>query len=351
MDFDDLDDLDPVVVSDAPPAAAVKAYQPEDYMPPILRNFRLPDFSELPPQIVKLLPEKDLHLKARPKVCVRCFVFYGAGDTWYAWAMLAATAPAYCEVAVHEWPSHGSRDEEEPLKTLDAMVEDAFRAIKPSMEQHAKGGRIAGGPFVLLGHSIGCLVVMALSKRLREEYGLEPAAVVMLDRAAPHIPLHSEYGQKYRDESPWDFMRDYNEMVYNTAKGAGGARGEKMIQMWVDDVKIGSDTRPVGFHKFKCDLLLLRATKNIGIEAMKESKDPEARKKHEIRDKLMGSPPGWAMDCSPEQYEEWKDWVDGQFILKDINADHVGIKSNKDALDAIWEFLKDKKADDPKPRS
>merc|ERR1719464_56622 len=105
-----------------------------------------------------------------------------------------------------------------------------------------------------------------------------------------------------------------------------------MMNMWIDDVKVGSDTRPVGFHKFKCDLLLLRAVRNIEIEGL------NGTEKHAIRDKLMGSPPGWAMDCSPEQYEEWAEWVDGDFILKDINADHVGIKSNRDALDAIWAF-------------
>merc|ERR1719464_1842746 len=109
-----------------------------------------------------------------------------------------------------------------------------------------------------------------------------------------------------------------------------------MIKMWVDDVKVGSDTRSVGFYKFKCDLLLLRATRNMGIELLKESTDDKDRERHAIRDKLMGSPPGWAADCSPGQYEEWAQWVEGEFIMKDINADHVTIKSNRDALDAIW---------------
>mmetsp|Transcript_7412 Transcript_7412/g.23261 ORF Transcript_7412/g.23261 Transcript_7412/m.23261 type:complete len:358 (-) Transcript_7412:139-1212(-) len=356
MDFDDLEDEEAaagctVVITPDPPAEAAGPgckYELEEYMPPIPRNYRVPDFSELPQQIVKLLPEPDLHLKARPKVCIRCFVFYGAGDTWYAWAQLAATAPAWCEVAVHEWPSHGSRNEEPACTTLDAITDDAFRGIKPAMEQHLSGGRIPGAPFIFIGHSIGCLVATSLARKLKVEYGLEPAAVVMLDRAAPHIPLHSEYGQKYRDESPWDFMRDYNQMVYNTAKGAGGEKGERMVQMWVDDVKIGSDTRPVGYHKFKGDLMLLRAAKNIGLEAMKDSDDPAQRKQHEIRDKIMGSPPGWAMDCSPEQYEEWSEWAAGNFVMKDINADHVTIKSNKEALDAIWEFAFDKKAREPR---
>lgn len=347
MDFDDLDDVEEEA---PPPAPAKKEYKPIEYFPPIPRNFRLPDFSELPEQIVKLLPEKDLHLKARPKVCIRAFVFYGAGDTWYAWANLAATAPMWCEVAVHEWPSHGSRAEEDCPRTAEAMANDAFRAIKPAMDQHAKGGRIDGAPFAFIAHSIGCLFVTALCKKLQEEMNLEPTAVIMLDRAAPHIPLHSEYGQKYRDESPWDFMKDYNAMVWNTATSTATKdkdKAERMIKMWVDDVKIGSDTKPIGYYKFNCDLFLFRAIENLGIEQLKLSPDPEHRKQHETRDKIMGSPPGWAMDCSPEQYEEWKEWAAGEFKLIDIKAGHVTIKSNQQALDQIWEILKEKKAKDP----
>jgi len=328
----------------------VKPYVPDEWMPPIPRNFRLPDFSELPERIQKLLPEPDLHLKPRPHVCIRAFVFYGAGDTWYAWANLAATAPPYVEVAVHEWPSHGSRDEEEPSLALDKLATDAFKAIKPAMEQHASGGRIEGAPFVLIGHSIGCLVVTALSKMLREEFGLEPAAVIMLDRGPPHIPLHSEQGQKLRDEDPWEFMKDYNTMVHSTATAAGGERGQKMIDMWINDCKVGSDTREIGYHKFECEMLLLRAAKNIDIEGWRTCDDPEKVAKWQKREPLMGSPTGWAMDCSPEQYDEWSEWVEpGKLIVKDIITDHIGIKSHKQALEEIWDLVNQKKAPKPTP--
>eukprot|EP00930_Biecheleria_cincta_P038687 TRINITY_DN26571_c0_g1_i1.p1 TRINITY_DN26571_c0_g1~~TRINITY_DN26571_c0_g1_i1.p1 ORF type:complete len:370 (-),score=71.89 TRINITY_DN26571_c0_g1_i1:37-1095(-) len=351
MDFDDLDEAEGEVASSMdPPKKEVKAsgYEPFEYMPPIPRNYRLPDFNSVPEKLRKTAGMEGLESYVRPKVCIRAFVFYGAGDTWYTWAQMAKDAPAYIEMAVHEWPSHGSRDEEEHPLTLEKMANDAFRAVKPALEQHAKGGRIAKAPFVFISHSIGCLIAMAVAKKAREELGLEPAGVVMMDRAAPNIPLHSEAGQKRRDEDPWAFMKEYNGMVYNAASGAGGEKGERMIKMWVDDVKIGSDTRPVGFHKFNCELLLLVASENAGIEALKDSPKKEDREYHATRDKLMGSPPGWAMDCSPEQYEQWKGWVaEGLFEQKSIKADHVRIKSHPEALAAIWELCDRLKAPDP----
>lgn len=342
MDFDDLDDA---VASDPRPGV----YVPKEFFPPIPRNFRLPDFNSVPERLSKVAGYEKLHLEAKPKVTMRAFVIYGAGDTWYAWAHFAKNAPAFCEVAVHEWPFHGSRDEEDAITTLDAMTNDAFTGMKPAMEQHAKGGRIEGAPFALIGHSIGCLVVLGLAKKLLEEMGLTPACVVMLDRPAPHVPLHSEFGQKIRDEDPWQFMKDYNSMVWQAAKGAGGEKGERMIKMWVDDVTIGSDTRPVDWFKFTCPLMLCIALDNFAIELQKESEDPQVREQYAIRDKLMGSPPGCAMDCNAEQYQAWLEWVTtpDQFITKQIKASHINIKNNQTALDAIWELLDENKAPSP----
>mmetsp|Transcript_96062 Transcript_96062/g.213900 ORF Transcript_96062/g.213900 Transcript_96062/m.213900 type:complete len:344 (-) Transcript_96062:37-1068(-) len=342
MDFDDLDEA-----ANADPRPGV--YEPREYFPPIPRNFRMPDFNSVPERLQKVGGYENLHLEAKPKVTMRAFVFYGAGDTWYAWAHLAKNAPAFCEVAVHEWPFHGSRDEEDPITTLDAMTNDAFRGMKTAMEQHAKGGRIEGAPFALIGHSIGCLVVVGLAKKLFEEMGLSPACVIMLDRAAPHFPLHSEFGQKLRDEDPWQFMKDYNAMVWQAATGAGGEKGERMIKMWCDDVTIGSDTRPVDWFRFENPLMLCIALENFGIEAQKDHPDPKVREMHAIRDKLMGSPPGCAMDCDADQYKAWSEWVEEPklLIVKEIKASHITIKSNQTCLDAIWELLEKHKAPSP----
>jgi len=338
MDFDDLDGIE----GEEEEPAKVPRYEPFDYMPPIPRSFRLPSLEQVPDRIKPQLPEQP-----ERKICIRGFVFYGAGDTWYNWAMEACKVPAWGEIAVHEWTFHGSRDEEDAFTTLDAVAKDAFRAIKPAMQQHAKGGRIENAPFIFIGHSIGCLVIVAVAKMVREEFGLEPAACVMFDRGPPHIPLHSEVGQKLRDEDPWEFMKRYNFMVYNTAKLTGGAKGDRQLQMWIDDVKIGSDTRPVGYHTFNCDLLILRGMKNFDMEKMKDSEVPEERMHFEMRDPLMGSPPGHAADVSYEQFEEWRQWTTGKCTIMDIDASHIQIKANTDALNALYGLMEEKKAPDP----
>lgn len=375
MDFDDLDELEeqagavaPAGATPAPEEAAgavapaggqLEAYVPWEYFPPIKRNYRLPDFDRLPPAILKqvLGGASDMHLRARPKVCIRAFVFYGAGDTWYAWAELAAKAPPYCEVAVYEWPSHGdaetSRGEEEHCASLDKLAEDAFKAVKETMEQHASGGRIAGAPFVLIGHSIGCLLVTALAQKLRERLQLEPSAVVMLDRGPPHMALHSEFGQRYIEENEWDFMRDYNYPIYKAAldkSKSDAEKGLKILKMWINDIKLANDTRPIGAHRFQGDLIVLRAMqsfKNAWLD--EDTATDDQRRLHEARAKVMGSPPGCFADFTPEQFEEWSHWAaPGKFVLHDIDASHMSIKTNPEALQLIWDVLMQKKAADPR---
>ena len=338
-------------------AGGAGAYVPYEYFPPIRRNLRPPDFDSLPQVIVDAVfgGRANLHMEVRPQVSIRVFVFYGAGDIWYAWAELASKAPPYCEVAVHEWPSHGgaetSRGEEDPCESLDALAEDALRAVRESLEQHTSGGRIAMPPFVLIGHSIGCLLVTALAQKLRERMGLEPAAVVMLDGGPPHLPLHSEYGQRYRDESPWDFMRDYNLPVWKAASDASKKspeKGEGMLSMWLSACRYANDTRPVGSHTFQCDLVVLRAMQNFRGAWLREGASEEERFFHETRDKVMGSPPGCSADFSPEQFEEWEQWAEpGRFMLRDVDTSHMGIKANPAALQIIWYLLLTKRAPDP----
>mmetsp|Transcript_31763 Transcript_31763/g.69504 ORF Transcript_31763/g.69504 Transcript_31763/m.69504 type:complete len:1073 (+) Transcript_31763:60-3278(+) len=336
------DDLEQAEAADPRP----KPYaEPVDYLPPIPRNFRLPDYDAVPAALQKNY--EGLHLETRPKVSMRVFVFYGAGDNWYTWAMLAKDVPEFVEMAVYEWPAHGSRDGEEPLTSLDAITEDAFLALKPALEQHAKGGRIEGAPFAFIGHSIGTLIVTALSKKIEEEMHLEPSCVVMMDRGAPHQAHHSEYGQKMRDEDPWQFIRYWAVMVYKAGMSHGGEKGQKMVQGWCDDAKIASDARPIGWYKFKCPLLVLRATDNVYIDLDKDSDDPETKERWAQREKMLNSPPGTAMDYAAEQYLEWKEWAEGDFVVVDIKASHMTIKTNQQTLDTMWGMFFAKKAPDP----
>jgi len=332
MDFDDLNDVEDAVAS----------YQPTEYMTPIVHNFRFPPLSDIPEQIYKTLPED-----VERKVSLRVFSFIGAGDLLMYWWRSIMNAPPWAELAVHEWPSHGTRAEEPPPASLDALTDDAFKGIVRILEQHQPSGRLAGAPFAFIGHSVGALLVTTLCKRLRDEMGLEPAAVVVLDRAPPHMPLFSPYGSNKMQTDPKQFLKEYIPDIAANAEKVGGEKGDKMTQMWLDDIKLAIDTRDVGFYTFPCELLILRARKNELADTERKNASPEAKVVHELRDKLMFSSPGSAMDFDFAMFEEWAKWSSADISIQDIDSAHIGIKDHKDADKAIWDFLAKVKAVNP----
>jgi len=250
-------------------------------------------------------------------------------------------APSFVEMAVHEWPSHGIREEESPCETLADLARDAFKGLKTAAAQHAVGGALEGAPFALIGHSVGCLLMVEVAALLRSELGLEPALVVALDRVAPHVPMFTPCGMELMQSSPEDFMRLYNGEVHRCAQAAGGERGQRMLQMWVNDVRYANEVRPEGFHVFECDVLVLMALHSalIDREIQVPNPDPEKVKAHAARDRLMNSSPGSAMDYDFAQFEGWARWTSGTCTIRGVDTDHLNIKSHAAALDMIYEAL------------
>jgi len=263
--------------------------------------------------------------------------------------MTATRAPIFAEMAVHEWPSHQLRESELACTTLEELANDAFMAVKPALKEHAQGGDFEGAPFAFLGHSTGNLVMVVVAKRVLQELGLEPAAVVAIERGAPHIPLFNEKGLALMKSDSREWMRIYNSSIFNTAVKVGGEKGQKMLQMWLEGSKHSSDTRPIGFHKFECDLLVVRAAHNIAMDLqVKDPKcDPEVIKSHQERDSIMNSSPGSAMDFDAAQFEPWNKWTSGRCKVVDVPADHMSVKYKEEPWQLIWEFLKNFKAPNP----
>jgi len=278
----------------------------------------------------------------RREVAVRVFVFSGAGDMAGAWGDVMRFAPPFAEIALHEWPSHGIREDEPPCERLDDLAKDAFKGLKTALAQHAAGGALEGAPFALIGHSVGCLLMVEVAALLRRELGLEPVLAVALDRVAPHTPMFTKEGLEKMQSSPDEFMRLYNGEVYRCSQAAGGERGQRMLRMWVDDVRYANEVQPVGFHVFECDLLVLMALHNAYIdqEIQVPNPDPEKVKAHAERDRLMNSSPGSAMDYDFEQFDGWKEWTSGTCTIRGIDTDHLNIKSHPTALDMIYEALR-----------
>lgn len=346
MDFDDLDDLEEAA-GVAPPASKPEkpVYVPTDYLPPMPRNFRLPGLDAIPERIREAYPKDPDR-----KICIRAIVLYGAADTWMSWAQTCITAPDFLEMVVYEWPSHGSREEEDNPSNLEKLANDAFRALKPILEQHMPGGRVENAPFAFVCHSVGCLLGVVLSKKIKDELNLEPATVVMLDRGPPHLPMFSEYGRRRMVEDKEDFFLWYNKMVWDNFKRWPGEKGDKILQGWWEDVKHANDYREVGFYKFDCPLLVIRAMKNDFLNLIAKAPDAsaevvEAQKK---RDELMISPEGDAKDFGFEQFEDWKLWAD-DLTIEDVDVDHNGAPHHKRSRELIFAAL-DKVAPRPEKK-
>jgi len=265
MDFDDLEDaIDQRIAEEGPlegalgllaasSKQALRAYEPRSYMPPMPRSEKLPRIDDLPAKTKKGLPVQPTR-----EVSLRAFMFYGEGDTFEACARLAASAPAYMEVAVHEWPSHGTREGEPPCASLEELAEDAYKAIKPAVKELGEGGSLEGAPFVLIGSATGALLVAAVGQKLRWDAHVEPSAVIILDRAPPHMPLLSEHGQSLLAASPKEFLAAFTPWLPQQAQWIPAGPFAKMEKAWLADAKLGCDTRKVGSHVFNCDVLVLR---------------------------------------------------------------------------------------------
>lgn len=263
MDFDDLDEA-------IEQRLAEGGELPEDFvekaekatratvlpspLPPVERNSRIP----LPDDLLKILKERAFALRA--------YLFYGPGDSVQSMSKIIHSAPTWLEVIVHEWPGHGFRKDEAPCSDVEALADDAFDAIAASLEVTKAGGAFEGAPFVLIGHSIGAQLLAPVARKLEWKLGVTPVSVIALDRAAPNVPLLSQQGVEQLGSEPDELLKAYNHQVWKS----GQSKDEpsvKALTTWVNDLQhyARDCTKDVGFHKFDCDLLLIRSAENQKI--------------------------------------------------------------------------------------
>jgi len=266
MDFDDLDDainerlaqgeeLEGVAGLLAASASKLKEYEPREFMPPIPRQAqKLVALEDLPAAAKKGLPKEP----AQKEVCIRAFVLCGEGESSESFARLLASAPASVDAVAYEWPAHGLRGSEAPSGTLDALVDDAMEALGPAMTELAAGGKLEGAPFVLIGSAAGALLAAALAARLRRSMSLEPSAVVVLDRAPPHMPLLSPAGLELLSSDPDGFVRAF--------RPEAGGLPTATLKAWLNDIALSCQTLKVGSHLFSCELLVLRAKDSAKVD-------------------------------------------------------------------------------------
>lgn len=339
IDFDDLDEAaanavsEGQLLSDAAKQAlggfcgGVLPLMPKK--PPII-----PGLEHLPERLLNIFPSGS-----ERNVRIRLFVFYGAGDQFAGWANFMHNAPPWCEVAVHEWPFHGIREEARAADSLNALVEDAFHGLEEALRQHARGGCVAGAPFALAGHSIGALQMVGLAQRIRAELGLEPAAVYVLDRASPEHSLCSERGREMLRTDLVSFVCRIDERVAR-ARQEDSAKGRRMVEMW-KELRFQDNTWPLGFHTFHCPLHVFIAMQNWAWDTSeaKAMMSPEERTHQEERSMLLGTKGGSSALFDREAYDSWCGWTSNACQLWEIDTHHVGIKTHKAVLDIMWRSL------------
>jgi medium-chain acyl-[acyl-carrier-protein] hydrolase len=116
-----------------------------------------------------------------------CFPYGGAGASLFrGWSKLL---PESISVIPMQFPGREERFREEPVATVQALVDD----LRPSILS-------AGPPFAFFGHSLGALVSFELARDLRKRRAEEPQLLFMSGCPAPHLsrlrPRISGLGQR-----------------------------------------------------------------------------------------------------------------------------------------------------------
>lgn len=105
-----------------------------------------------------------------------CFPYAGGGALVYrGWHRIL---PGSIGVYAAQLPGRGDRLAEPPFLDLPALIEPLTEAIKPYLDK----------PFAFFGHSMGALIAFELARKLRGEYGVEPAHLFVSGRRAPQFP-------------------------------------------------------------------------------------------------------------------------------------------------------------------
>ncbi|MFL6283823.1 MAG: thioesterase II family protein [Pyrinomonadaceae bacterium] len=128
--------------------------------------------------------------KSNPRAKTRlfCFPYAGGGPSIYrGWEHYL---PAGVDVWPVQLPGRGSRYNETPYASWDALVTDLAEAIKDFLDL----------PFSFFGHSLGALLSFELALRLRGRLGVEPLHLFVSGCRAPQLPRDDPHINHLPDE-------------------------------------------------------------------------------------------------------------------------------------------------------
>ena len=116
--------------------------------------------------------------KPRPRAKIRlfCFPYSGAGaNVFFQWPNILPDSVEICAV---QYPGRGMRLSEPPITRMDDLV----NALAPLLRTYFDK------PFALFGHSLGAVAAFELARKLRRDYGVLPAHLIVSGHSAPQIP-------------------------------------------------------------------------------------------------------------------------------------------------------------------
>lgn len=359
FDFDDMEEeaqarLDAGEENDALRLALGSVDPPAAWsggMLPPMRNLNDPKRQHLPAlqDLRKYHPTLPFEIRDNTRICVRLFVLPGAGDSVAAWCQFVNQLPDWMDVAIFERPGHGQRAAQpNTALRLEEEAKEAFEAVSEVLREHAKGGELEGAPFALLGHSMGCQIMVEVALSLKRHLGLEPLCMFALDRGAPHMSLYTDEGYRLLClDEPLEFFEGFNPTVFKLMKRPNRLEEkdtERMIQMWKHDLRLAQEhVWPEGHHLFHCDVHAFRALRNFALDARpKKDIPPELLRMFEINCRITASGSESAAPWSRSSYDEWKQWTTEDCIVHDIDADHIGVKLNAETVKTITNVLKEK---------
>lgn len=253
--------------------------------------------------------------------------------------------PEWLEAAVYECKAHGVREDEPWDNSMEERCEDAWAALKPALEEHARGGCIEGAPFAFMVHSSGAQLMTLLAKRLREALSLEPAACFIVDRSPPNIRAISDIGYEMLKKDPLEFFEHFSPNV-KTYYGKNNPVSDAMYERWHRGMLLtqGFFMEEKG-HMFDCPIYVFIAmaifeNDKLAAKGSKGGATPDFMETHRKRCLVVQSVKDSEADWDLRQFGMWRRWTNlGKCEVQRIMTDHRTARFHPETLDTVLKEL------------